>query len=175
MKKFVQRGLLSLGLCLASAAVFAAVTLYEDVNGIGITPHLMMWWNGTAAVPTSPSNPAPVTGTVTAVPLAVTPVTASTALSSNQVLKASAGTFFGANVNTSSATKYVMLFNATSLPSNGAVTPVAFWQVGSPQTLSISEIPGLSMSAGIVLGCSTTGPLTLTATIDCNFGAGAVQ
>ena len=114
-------------------------------------------------------------GTTVVTPTTVTPVTASSALESNHVLKNAAGAFFGVQVNTTSAAEYVMLFNATSLPSNGAVTPEAVWQVPANSTLSISENPGLSFATGIVVGCSTTGPLTLTASALCMFGAGAVQ
>jgi hypothetical protein len=108
-------------------------------------------------------------------PAALTPVTASTSLSSSQVLKSSAGTFFGAQVNTTTAAVFVMLFNATSLPSNGAVTPIGWWQVPANSTASIAEAPAASMGAGITLGCSTTGPFTLTATSTCTFAMGMVQ
>lgn len=114
-------------------------------------------------------------GSVTTTPSASTPVTATTAVASNYVLKAAPGTFFGAQVNTTSAAEYVMLFNATALPSNGAVMWVAVWQVPANSTLSISENPGLTLSTGITLGCSTTGPYTLTASALCGFGAGVVQ
>ena len=68
-----------------------------------------------------------------------------------------------------------MLFNLTALPANGAVTPVAWWQVPAGSTLSVSEAPALTMSTGITVGCSTTGPFTLTASALCTFGAGVVQ
>lgn len=114
-------------------------------------------------------------GSITSVPIALTPVTASSALASSQVLKGSAGAFYGAQVNSTSAAEWVMLFNATVLPSNGAVTPVAWWQVAANSTLSISEGIGLSLSTGIVLGCSTSGPFTLTASTLCTFGSGVVK
>lgn len=117
----------------------------------------------------------PVSGSITSTPLALTPVTASTALESNHVLKGSGGTFYGVQANTTSAGEWVMLLNATSLPSNGAVTPIAWWQVPINTTLSISESPAFTMSTGIVIACSTTGPFTLTASALCTFAGGVVQ
>ena len=118
----------------------------------------------------------PIPGTTTTNPAAITPQTASSALASNAVLKASAGTLYGFQVNnTTTVLEWVMLFNLTALPANGAVTPVAWWQVPAGSTLSVSEAPALTMSTGITVGCSTTGPFTLTASALCTFGAGVVQ
>ena len=129
-------------------------------------------------VTANPNSPIPVVpsgGNVTTTPVAITPVAASSSLESNHILKASGGNFFGVQVNTTSASEWVMLFNATTLPSNGAVTPVAWWQVNASSTLSVSETPGLTFGTGVVIGCSTTGPFTLTASALCTFGAGIVQ
>lgn len=109
------------------------------------------------------------------IPMALTAPATSAALASNAVLKAAAGNFFGAQVNTTSAAEFVMLFNATALPANGAVTPVGVWQVPINTTLNIALPVGVSLSTGIVLGCSTTGPFTLTASTLCTFGMGLVQ
>jgi hypothetical protein len=135
---------------------------------------------GTAGTPAT--NPVTVQGIsggttipVTDTPLAITPVTASTTLESSHILKGSAGNFFGVQVNTTSASEWVMLFNATTAPADGAVAPVAWWQVNASSTLSISEMPGLALSTGIVLVCSTTGPFTKTASALCTYGAGVVQ
>lgn len=113
-------------------------------------------------------------------PLAITPVAASTALASNQVLSALPATFYGAQVNNAdTADKWVFLFNLAAAPSNGALSggsvPVASWQLGAGRTMSISESPGLKLSVGIVLGCSSTGPFTYTASTQCTFGSGVVQ
>lgn len=139
----------------------------------------LYWWNGTAWTPAQSSQPipvAPVAGsTIIVVPLILTPVAASTSVESNHVLKGSAGTLYGVQVNTTTSAEWVMLFNLTALPSNGAVTPIAFWQVPANSTLSISEDPAFTMSVGITIGCSTTGPFTLTASALCTFAGGQVQ
>jgi hypothetical protein len=119
-------------------------------------------------------------GCVTTTPSAIAATGSATGVSS-ATLKASAGTFFGAQVN-STASVWVFLFNATALPSNGAVTwgsasgnVVAAWQIQPGGTYSISENPALLLSAGITLGCSSTGPATFTASTACTFGSGQVQ
>ena len=164
MKKLLLAGVCGLTLCgNAWAQTIRVVASCDTITIAGPSGQLFQDTSGKLC-----------TGT-TSTPLAVTPVTATAAAVSNQVLKATSGTFFGAQVNTTSAAEWVMLFNLTALPSNGAVTPVAVWQVPVNSTLSISENPGFTMSTGIVLGCSTTGPDTLTASALCKFASGAVQ
>lgn len=113
------------------------------------------------------ANPFPVTTSTTG--SAVSPVP-STALESSHVLLNKAGTLFGFQVNFSTCASYpcwVMLFDAASLPANGAVTPVKWYQVSQNTTVSDEFIPPLAMATGITVGCSTTGPFTLTATVQC--------
>lgn len=94
----------------------------------------------------------------------ITSVVSSTAESSH-VLKAGAGTLYGLDVTTGAAAGYVMLFNATSAPADGAVTPIKAWVVSANSSLGVSFIPGppLAFSAGITATFSTTGPFTKTA------------
>lgn len=93
----------------------------------------------------------------------LTPST-TTAVASNQVLKASAGTLYGGSV-TATVAGYLLIFNATSLPANGAVTPVKCLSVPAGQTVSFSADSGTAwvFSTGITLGFSTTGCYMLTA------------
>ena len=102
---------------------------------------------------------------------AIVPV-ASAALESSHVLKGSAGNLYGFQVNfgtCGSPPCWIMLFDATSLPANGAVTPIKWYQVGANTTATITWEPGpaLRFNNGLVVGCSTTGPFTLTATAQC--------
>lgn len=95
--------------------------------------------------------------------MGLTPAT-TTAVASSQVLKASAGTLYGGAV-TATVAGYLLIFNATSLPANGAVTPVKCLSVPAGQTVSFSADAGTAwtFSTGITLGYSTTGCYTLTA------------
>lgn len=91
------------------------------------------------------------------------------ALASNLVVKGSAGVFCGAEVSAdatlSAATWYIMVFNATSAPADGAVTPALCYQVnsGSPQGGFTFSPGGLFLSTGVTVVVSTTGCFTKTA------------
>ena len=67
---------------------------------------------------------------------------------------------------------YVMLFDASSLPSNGAVTPTWCYPVASDGTkgsVSADWTVPLSFTTGITAGFSTTGCDTLTASATAKF------
>lgn len=91
------------------------------------------------------------------------------ALASNLVCKASAGTLYEFNVVADStldaAAWYVMIFDATSLPANGAVTPAKCYAVpsGTATWGGTFQAGGEGFSTGIVVGVSTTGCFSLTA------------
>lgn len=96
----------------------------------------------------------------------------STAAESNHVLKASAGNLYSLTATIGATSGYLMLFNATSLPGNGAVTPVGCYRVLSDGTaggISLRWDYPLVFSTGITAGFSTTGCFTLTASATGNF------
>lgn len=108
---------------------------------------------------------------VTAPASTTLPLTQS-ALVSNVVLTAAAGhTLQGFTVTITSATEWVMVFDAATLPSNGAVTPKNVYYVPSDGTggsISVNwQNPEGTFFTGIVIGCSSTGPFTLTASSLC--------
>lgn len=88
----------------------------------------------------------------------------SAAAESSHVFKATAGTLFGLSVTSGASAGYVLVFNATSAPADGAVTPVACYQLPASQTIGIAFTPfPLAMSTGITAVFSTTGCFTKTA------------
>jgi hypothetical protein len=110
-----------------------------------------------------------VTGTITPLPAtAVTPVV-STSASSSLVLKASPGSILSLSA-TSATPGYVMLFDATSAPADGAVTPKYCWQgpVSGPWPTPAA------FAVGITAVYSTTGCATKTASATAWF-SGQVQ
>jgi len=114
--------------------------------------------NGTVNAPSSESG----AGLSTAV---------SSALASNLVVKASAGNLFTFNVSADStlsgAAWWIMVFNATSLPANGAVTPAKCYAMASGTTsysASWGTLP-IYLGTGITIGVSTTGCFSLTASV----------
>ncbi len=109
----------------------------------------------------STSNPLPVTiASVGASGVAVT----SAASATNAVLKAAPGTLYGASVTTSTTVGYLMVLNATSLPANGAVSPVAcYGPLPASQSFGAAWSTPVTLSTGITLAFSSTGCATLTA------------
>lgn len=106
---------------------------------------------------------------------AATTAASSTAAANNLVLKASAGNLYDLTVTIGATSGYLMLFDATSLPSDGAVTPVHCYPVTSNGTnggVSLSWPTPKRFATGITAGFSTTGCFTLTASATANFFGG---
>jgi len=89
-----------------------------------------------------------------------------TSLASSQVIYSSAGSALrGFQVTTSSVAGYVMLFDATSAPADGAVTPVKCVYISYPGTVLLGPDPGTAWLAkyGWTVVFSSTGCFTKTA------------
>lgn len=89
---------------------------------------------------------------------AIVPIVSST-VESGHVLKASAGNLYSIYVN-STVTGLLMVFNSTTVPADGAVTPiecVSTTQIGNNFIASINYSPGpaSSYSTGISVAYST--------------------
>jgi hypothetical protein len=100
---------------------------------------------------------------------------ASTSAEACHVFKASAGNLYSVS-GTIGAAGWIMVFNATSAPADGAVTPVAWAQPTSSGSWAINygTIP-LVLSTGITVCASSTGPLTKTAYSTNTVFSGRVQ
>lgn len=100
----------------------------------------------------------------------ITPIT-STTVESSHILKASAGNFYGACVTTGAVAGFMMVFNLTSAPADGAVTPVEWIQLAANSTacLSYGSGPPNAYATGITLVYSSTGPFTKTASATAAF------
>lgn len=94
-----------------------------------------------------------------------------TTTESSHVFKAAPGNLYNLAVTTSSAAGYVMLFNATTAPSNGAVNPIACYGVAANSSLFIPYGYPLPFGTGIVAVYSTTGCNTLTLSTTAFFAA----
>lgn len=99
----------------------------------------------------------------------------STAAESNRVFKASAGNLYNITATIGATSGYLMLFDATSLPSNGAVTPLYCVPVNSNGTngyVAVEWTMPKRFGTGITAGFSTTGCFTLTASATAAFFGG---
>lgn len=106
---------------------------------------------------------------------AATTTASSTAAGSNLVLKASAGNLYALTTTIGATSGYLMLFDATALPSNGAVTPVYCVPIDSNGTngsLAVNFFPPKRFGTGITAGFSTTGCFSLTASTTASFFGG---
>jgi hypothetical protein len=100
----------------------------------------------------------------------------SSAVESSHVLKSSAGNLYSVVVTTGATGGYLLIFNATSAPADGAVTPAACVPAVANFATSVSYAPGPPSvySTGITAVFSTTGCFTKTASATAYFD-GAIQ
>lgn len=128
----------------------ATTTNITGVNG-GTPPSL---GTGILGVATAPSATAGA---------GIAPVV-SASLEGSHVLKASAGNLYDAYVTTGTTPGYLMTFNATSAPADGAVTPIDCIQAPPSQTTALFTLasPPEVFSTGITIVFSTTGCFTKT-------------
>jgi hypothetical protein len=94
----------------------------------------------------------------------ITPVVSS-AVESGHVLKASAGNLYSVYVTTGAVAGFLMVFNSTTVPADGAVTPIECQPAPANGIASLTFNPGPveSYSTGISVAFSTTGCFTKTA------------
>ncbi len=87
----------------------------------------------------------------------------SSALETGHVLKASAGNLYGVEVQATTVAGFLEVFNSTTVPAAGAVTPVAFCYVAINGTCGLNFMPPLVMATGISVAFSaSTTPFTKT-------------
>lgn len=94
----------------------------------------------------------------------------SAAVESNHVFKGSAGNGYRYAITTGASAGFLMLFNATTAPADGAVTPVICRAVAANTSLEVnhSGMPDV-FSTGITGVFSTTGCFTKTASATAEF------
>lgn len=110
---------------------------------------------------------APTSGAAAATATAQTTVAAG-----SLVAKASAGNLYGvsANLPTGAIAQKLMVFNATSAPADGTVTPLRVYDVPAAGSFDIQFHPPIRASTGITLVLSTTGPFSKTIALTTNLG-----
>lgn len=104
-------------------------------------------------------------------------LTPSTTTESNHVLKASSGSLSSLTVAIGATSGWVLVFDATSAPADGAVTPKWWFPVASNGTsgaISAAWVEPAQFSTGVTVVFSTTGPFTKTASATAQF-SGQVQ
>ncbi|ARN82161.1 hypothetical protein [Methylocystis bryophila] len=113
-----------------------------------------------------------ISGTPIVQSAALAPVVTSSAASALQ-LKASAGNLLSL-MATSTVSGWLLLFDATAAPADGAVTPKWVYPIAANGALNMAWPSPLAFASGIVAVFSTTGPFNKTASTTA-FISGQVQ
>jgi hypothetical protein len=92
-----------------------------------------------------------------------TPVV-STVAEGSHILKGSPGCLISAYVYNSGAAAFLLIFNQSTVPADGSVTPIECVPVGSAayQFINLAPLPPEYFSSGITAVISTTGCFTKT-------------
>lgn len=119
-------------------------------------------------VQVSPTNPLPVTSQPVTVG-GLTPVSTA-ALAANLVVKSGAGNLYSfevaADPTLSGASWWVLVFDATSAPADGPVTPLKCYAAPSGTTAMTSAFPTpIAFTTGLVISASSTGCFNKTASV----------
>jgi len=104
-------------------------------------------------------NTTTVPSTVAAV--GITPVVTTVAAGS-LVLKASSGNLYSVNITSGASAGYLMLFNSTTAPADGTVTPIKVMPIAANAGLVVNFNPPIRFGTGITAVFSTTGPFSKT-------------
>ncbi len=101
------------------------------------------------------------TPNVTAAPAAIAALPSSAAEASH-VFKASAGSLYSLTVTPGIVSGYLLVFDAASVPADGAVSPKYCFTVPSSASYPVAWLAPVAMATGISVAFSTTGCTTKT-------------
>jgi hypothetical protein len=91
------------------------------------------------------------------------------AYAASLVVKSGPGIFYGFTAyNSNASAQFILVFDASTLPGNGAI-PAAVFTVAGSNNLGVNWIPGRTFHTGIVVCNSSTGPTKTIGSADCWF------
>jgi hypothetical protein len=157
-------GFVDIGNCSTLPVTIQNVSMMSANSGLPCTLESSITQNVslTTALPGGSNNIGMVSAAATASAAGATPI-ATTVAASNVVLKASAGNLYSVNICTGAVSGYLMLFNATSAPADGTVTPTKVLPVAANAGIILDFATPLRFTTGCTAVFSTTGPFTKTA------------
>lgn len=136
--------------CLVGLLALAAVGWGDDAAAQQAQLYCRQADNG-AFVPVQPGQPCPVAVTPSGAAAAAIVPDASVAAANSLVIKAGAGNLFWVYATNTTATNgFLMVFNATSAPADGAVVPLDCVALAGNSTASIAGDPPARYGTGIV-------------------------
>lgn len=128
-------------------------------------------WNPTTCLAPNSAGGLPGPAPSSSASVGIAPVVSGSAESSH-VLKASAGNLYTLQVTSGTTAGYVLTFDATSAPADGAVTPKHCFVLPASSSVSLSWSTPAAFATGIVAVFSSTGCFTKTASATAFFSAG---
>lgn len=156
----MKRLLIALAFIALAGPAFAACpspVTAKDASGATQNFATVLDGSGSCESVVSPALPLPTAGVAPYI---------SSSLESCHVMKTSQATAISYGVTTGATAGFLMVFNATTTPADGAVTPAALAiQVPANATVTRTYSPPstLQLSTGFVVCFSSTGPFTKTA------------
>lgn len=116
-----------------------------------------------AATPTGANTIGRVLPTIDATNTGSALATVTSAVAAGQVLKAGAGNLYGLNVVSGGTAGYVLITNTTTVPADGAVTPVKCYVLAANSSLDLNfRATPTYFATGITVSFSTTGCFSKT-------------
>ena len=151
-------------LAIASPALAQTIPSYSYPSA-GTPPSVQLQCNDTytACLPITSANPVPSASLPSANSTAGTAAGVTAVASSSFVAKASPGNLYGVNVTSGASAGYVLIYNRTTAPADGVVTPARCIPLAANTGIELTWRPvPLYFSTGIVVAFSTTGCFTQT-------------
>lgn len=99
---------------------------------------------------------------------------ATTAAANNLIPSVNPALLYGINVSTGAAIAFVMVFDATTIPADGAVTPKLCFGVPASLTTQLTFPHPVPLATGAAISISSTGCFTKTA-VNANFISAQVR
>lgn len=138
----------------------------NGLNGTGIAtaanPFPVQAAGVTSTAVSSATNPLATSDTPNSLTTSAPTSAQTTVAAGSLIAKASAGNCYGFNVVAGASAGYFMLFNSTTVPADGTVTPLKCYAVAANASLGVHWDVPRRFGTGIVGVFSTTGPFTKT-------------
>ena len=163
MRRFLAALILAT-LALACPAAAQVIPTYSYPSaGTPPTVQLQCSDSYTNCLPITSTNPLPIAAAASTSASAGIAPSATVAVASSLIVKASAGNLYGVNVTAGASAGYVLIYNRTTAPADGTVTPVKCIPVAANAGIdwNFRSVP-LYFATGIVVAFSTTGCFTQT-------------
>lgn len=130
--------------------------------GAGTANAALPMAGGDGSTAAGPTNPSSVSETPSAAASSAPTSTQTAVAAGSVVAKASAGNCYGFNVVSGASAGYLLLFDSSTVPADGTVTPKKAYVMAANSSLGVHWDVPRRFGSGITAVFSTTGPFTKT-------------